>query len=133
MPRALKLWGVLTSICVLVTVLLANAFPWEWVAVWPGALSVISGAVFLNYLTLPTVTELKNLSVVCWKLIRSRRHFEDALEGYTSTLDLQLDGLEDELKLLRLIAAELDWKVKQIPGGTGSLRHVILLRQLGAK
>jgi hypothetical protein len=28
---------------------------------------------------------------------------------------LQLDDLESEFKQLRLIAAELDWKVKQIP------------------
>jgi hypothetical protein len=115
MPRALKLWGVLASISVVITILLANAFPLDWVAVWPGAFSVIPGAVFVYYLSLLAFRELKNLSVVCCRLIRSRRHFEDALEGYISSLDLQLDGLESELNQLRLIAAELDWKVKILP------------------
>ena len=112
MPRALKLWGVLTSICVLVEVLLASAFPWEWVVIWPGALSLISSAVFLYFLSLPTFRELKNLSVVCWILIRSRRHFEGGLEGYTPSLDLQLDGLSGVADQLRGIAEELDWRVK---------------------
>jgi hypothetical protein len=115
MPRSLKLWGVLASICVVVTILLANAFPLDWVAVWPGAFSVIPGAVFVYYLSLLVFRELKNLSVVWWKLFRSRRHFEEALEGYTSSLDLQLDGLSREVNELRRNAEELDWKAKQIP------------------
>jgi hypothetical protein len=115
MPRALKLWGVLASICLVATILLANAFPLSWTAVWPGAFSLIPDAVLMYYLSLPVFKELKNLSAVCWKLVRSRRYFEEGVEGYTSSLDFQLDGLEGELDQLRIIAAELDWKVKVLP------------------
>jgi hypothetical protein len=115
MPRELKLWGVLASLCLVVTVLLANAFPLDWVAVWPAAFSAISSAVCLYYVSLPVFRELKNLTVVCWRLIRPGRHFGYGLDGYSSSLDLQLDGLEGDVKQMKLIAAELNWKVKVLP------------------
>jgi hypothetical protein len=49
---ALKLSGVLASLCVVSTILMANAFPLSWVALWPGAFSVLPIAVFL-YLRIP--------------------------------------------------------------------------------
>jgi hypothetical protein len=33
MPRGLRFWGVLASICVVVKILLANEFPLSWIAV----------------------------------------------------------------------------------------------------
>jgi hypothetical protein len=111
----LKYWGILASICVFATIIVASAFPLDWVAVWPAAVSLIPSTIFLYYLSPVAFRELKRLIAVCWKLIRSRRHFEDALKGYTSSLDLQLDGIDGEIKQLCIIAAELDWKMKAIP------------------
>ena len=71
--------------------------------------------VSLRFAYLLVLGPVKELIVAGLRAIRSGPHFEDALEAYTSSLDLQLDGLEGELKQLRLLAAELDWKVKQIP------------------
>lgn len=125
--RQLRWWG---SICVVVTILLADAFPLSWVALWPAAFTLGVSLIFLSSLV---VEPVKNLVVTVWRVIRSRRHFEDALGAYTSYLHDNLDGLSREIELLERRAAELNSKVNQIPGRAGSLRHVIFLRQSDAK
>jgi len=111
-PRALKLWSVLASICVAATILLANAFPLSWVAVWPRAFSVLPVAVLLFLSSLRIIASVEKLILAGrWMFNQSRRHSQPALGTSTPSLNEKLDGVSQELEELRRIAEELDWRV----------------------
>jgi hypothetical protein len=105
MRRELELWGVLASLCVLGTVLIANGFPQSWIALWPAAISVIPVAVFLFYLSEMALDEFGR-----W--MHSRRHIEDAMSAYAASLNLQLDGLSREIEGLKCELEETHGKVR---------------------
>ena|ERR1700682_1478223 len=115
MPRALKLWSVLASICLVATILLAKAFPASWIAVWPGALSVQPSLAFLYLASLRMIASVEKLILARSRMLaRSRRHSEGGL-GASPSLNERLNGLSREVDELKRIAEELDWKVKGIP------------------
>ena len=125
LSASLKWWGVLASICVLGTILVANAYPLSWIALWPATVSVVPIAVFLFHVSVLMFGLLGKLIVLGLRRIRSRRHFEDALHTYTTSLDHQLNGLSREVEELKRTAEGLEWKVKILPTRSESKRAVL--------
>jgi hypothetical protein len=112
----LRLWGILASICIFGTILIANAYPLSWVAVWPGTLSVLTIVVFLYLVSLRITALVEKLILAGRRMIgRPRRRSEGKLEASSPSLNESVDGLSHEVDELRRIAEELDWKMKLIP------------------
>lgn len=128
-PLQLRWWEALSVICIVGTILIANVYALCWLPLWPAA--SILGATLISLFCL-VVGPVKTCIVV-WRIVNSRRDFEEALGAYAAYLNDNLDELSREVELLARSAAELNSKVKQIPGSSGSLRHVLFLRQSSAK
>jgi hypothetical protein len=113
MPRSLKVWGVLASICVVVTILLAKAFPLSWIALWPAAFSVLSTVVYLCLALLRIIASFGKLIITGKRMLdQSRRNSHNWLDAYSPAPNEKLDGLSQEVDELRRIAEQLDWIVK---------------------
>jgi cell division protein FtsB len=96
-PRQLRWWETLSVICIFVTILAANVCALSWVPQWPAA--SILGVSLISLLIL-VVGPAKTCAEV-WRIVRSRRDFEEGAEPYISSLNSQLDDLRRELEELK--------------------------------
>jgi hypothetical protein len=83
--------------CIFGTILVANIVALSWGELWPA--TCILGVTLLS-LSFLAVGPVKTC-VVVWRIVRSRRDFEDGAEAYISSLNRQLDDLQRELELLK--------------------------------
>ena len=97
-PRQLRWWEALSALCIFGTILAANVYALSWDALWPAA--SIVGASLLSLFCL-LVGPVKTRVVEVWRIVRSRRDFEDGAEAYISSLNSQLDDLRRELEELK--------------------------------
>ena len=102
--RQLRWWEVLSAICILGTILAANVYSLSWAELWPAA-SILGAS--LTALSFLVVGPVKTCVVEVWRIVRSRRDFEDGAEAHISSLNSQLDDLRRELEELKFEMEQL--------------------------
>jgi len=101
LSKPIKLSGILASISIFTTILMANGFPLSWVALWPAAFSALPTSAFLFLSSLRVIASVE----------KSRRRSQERMGAYAPSINEKLDDLSRELEELEDEMARLDSKV----------------------